>query len=131
MNNKQRKRLEELNNAGFNKTHEEFMERAELEFIRNKQNINFRLSGNDKYYNASQCNLFVKNIKQHGFYNTPMKEILEKGISFNKHSINVGGQYSRDIKRFNNTTEHLGFVVGFNEACSVFDYNETANREVS
>ena len=45
------------------------------------------------------------------------KEIAEKGISFNKYSINLGSLYERDIKRgFNSKDEMLGFVVGYNEA---------------
>ena len=57
-------------------------QRHELEFILNKQNINFRLSGTNKY------------------------------------SINNGyNQYCRDLKRFNNKHELIGFVIGYNESC--------------
>ena len=133
MNNKQKKRLDDLNKKAKEGVleYEELMERKELEFIRNKQNINFRLPLAEKYYYAWQCYLFEKNIKKHGFYNTPMEEINSKGISFNKHSINIGCQYSRDIKRFNDKMELLGFVVGFNESCEIFSYNKRMNKEVA
>tara|TARA_R110002012_G_C11222418_1_gene562855 strand:+ start:72 stop:482 length:411 start_codon:yes stop_codon:yes gene_type:complete len=136
MNKKQINRLNELDlkaNAWPCKsfTSEEIHERCELEFIRNKQNINFRLPTANKYYYAAQCYKFEKNIKKHGFYNTPIDEIYTKGISFNKHSINIGGPYSRDIKRFNDKIELLGFVVGFNEACVIFSYNNRINQKAS
>jgi len=93
-------------------------ERAECQFIINKQNISFRLSGQNKYYFANQCSQFVKNLEEHGYSNSRYKEeILENGISFHKHSINVGfSPYGRDLERFNNSKELLSFVVGYNRA---------------
>ena len=62
-------RIKEINNI-FNKnlTHKNnngyklLIERNELEFKRNKQNINFRLTCNNKYYYANQCYQFAKYI---------------------------------------------------------------------
>ena len=42
-------------------------QRHELEFILNKQNINFRLSGTNKYFVAYQCKQFENNLKKYGF----------------------------------------------------------------
>ena len=134
MNTKQLNRLNQLDlkaKGCEHLTYEEINERHELEFLRNKQNINFRLPTNEKYYYAWQCYIFGENIKKFGHYNTPMHEIKTKGISFNKHSINIGGQYGRDIKRFNDKIELLGFVVGFNEMCQIISYNKRTNTKVS
>mgnify|MGYP003112407148 CR=1 FL=1 len=94
-----------------------FNERAELKFKRNKDNINIRLSCNNKYYYAAQCNLFTKNVLKNGYPYIDKKTIKEKGISFNKYSINVGyNQYCQDLKSFNSKEEMLGFVIGYNAA---------------
>jgi hypothetical protein len=43
--------------------------------------------------------------------------IKKDGVCFNEYSINNGyNQYCRDMKRFNNKQEMLGFVIGYNEA---------------
>ena len=134
MNKKQLNRLNELDlKAKGSKylTYEEINERHELEFLRNKQNINFRLPTDEKYYYAWQCYIFEENIKKFGHYNTPMDEIKTKGVSFNKHSINIGGQYGRDIKRFDDKKELLGFVVGFNEMCQIISYNKRTDIKAS
>jgi hypothetical protein len=108
------------NNRDYNKfdSHKLFTERAELEFKRNKDNINFRLSCNDKYYYAFQCYKFTQYVLENGYkYDWQTEDIKKQGISFNKYSINIGSnQYGSDIKRFNSKEELLGFVIGFNEA---------------
>jgi hypothetical protein len=94
---------------------EEFLELQELEFEHNKQDINFRLRGNNKYYYADQCRRFIQNL-----YNSEPKlknKIIENGVSFNQYSINIGyNQFCEDYKRFNSTQELLGFVIGYNHA---------------
>jgi len=111
------------NNRDYNKfdSHKLFTERSELEFKRNKDNINFRLSCKDKYYYAWQCYKFTQYVVKNGYkyYWQDMmdKNVIKQGISFNKYSINIGSnQYGTDIKRFNSKEELLGFVIGFNEA---------------
>ena len=96
----------------------EAQKRNELEFSINKQNINFVLKGNNKYYYANQCKIFTKLVTEKGFGNyIPAETIKAQGISFNKYSINVGySQYHQDLKRFNSKEEMLGFVIGYNEA---------------
>ena len=110
------------NNRDFNKfdSSKLFTERSELEFKRNKDNINFRLQGDNKYYYAFQCYIFTKHILKNGYPYIDKKEIKEKGICFNTYSINVGyNQYCRDLKRFNSKEELLGFVIGYNEANNI------------
>ena len=92
-------------------------ERNELEFKINKQNINIRLTDNNKYYYASQCAKFTSYLKTYGFPYIDINRIKKDGISFNNFSINIGySQYHQDLKRFNSKDEMLGFVIGFNEA---------------
>ena len=94
--------------------------RNELVFKRNKQNINIRLTCNNKYYDANQCYRFTTHILENGFNNIDKKEIQEHGISFNKYSINNGySQYHNDLKRFNSKDEMLGFVIGYNTANNI------------
>jgi hypothetical protein len=100
-------------------------ERNELEFNINKQNINFRLTGNNKYYYANQCRIFTKLLMRDGYNYINKETIQEKGISFNKYSINVGySQYCQDIKRFNSKEELLGFVIGYNESQLYYSWNK-------
>lgn len=101
----------------------EAQKRNDLEFKINKENINFVLKGNNKYYYANQCRIFTKLVTKNGFGNYITKERIQKeGISFNKYSINVGySQYHQDLKRFNSKEEMLGFVIGYNEAQLQFD----------
>tara|TARA_E500000318_G_scaffold77503_1_gene72264 strand:- start:1363 stop:1752 length:390 start_codon:yes stop_codon:yes gene_type:complete len=95
-------------------------ERNELEFKINKQNINIRLTGNNKYYYAAQCAKFTSYLKTYGFPYIDINRIKKDGISFNNFSINIGySQYHQDLKRFNSKDEMLGFVIGFNEANSI------------
>ena len=107
------KNLTHKNNTGY----QLLIERNELEFKRNKQNINFRLTCNNKYYYANQCYQFAKHILQNGY---PYKNINDisfiSDISFNKHSITINNS---DIKRFNNKDELLGFVIGYNTANNI------------
>mgnify|MGYP000692691071 FL=1 len=94
--------------------------RNELVFKRNKQNINIRLTCNNKYYYANQCYRFTKHILENGFNNFDKDEIKKHGISFNKYSINNGySQYHNDLKRFNSKDEMLGFVIGYNTANNI------------
>lgn len=96
----------------------EAQRRNDIEFKKNKENINFVLKGNNKYYYANQCRIFTKLLTENGFGSYIPKDRIQKdGISFNKYSINVGySQYCQDIKRFNSKEELLGFVIGYNEA---------------
>lgn len=95
----------------------------EEQFKINKENINFVLKGNNKYYYANQCRIFTKLVKEKGFGNYISAETIKaQGISFNKYSINVGySQYHQDLKRFNSKEEMLGFVIGYNEAQLQYD----------
>lgn len=113
------------NNKDYNKfdSNKLFNERSELEFKRNKDNINFRLSCNNKYYYAFQCYKFTQYILENSYKlalvpsMVSTEDIKKQGISFNKYSINIGSnQYGSDLKRFNSKEELLGFVIGFNEA---------------
>ena len=91
--------------------------RNELVFKRNKQNINIRLTCNNKYYYANQCYQFAKHILQNGYPYKNINDIfLISDISFNKHSIKINNS---DIKTFNNKDELLGFVIGYNTAHNI------------
>tara|TARA_S200002703_G_scaffold150604_1_gene149145 strand:+ start:1497 stop:1883 length:387 start_codon:yes stop_codon:yes gene_type:complete len=128
MNKKQQKRFIELLDKQENTlTHDEFLELQELKFVRNKENIHVRLTGDNKYYFAHQCHKFKKNLKKQlsqssSDWDKRLLERLEKsGICFNKHSINIGyNQYCEDYKRFSSPQEMLGFVCGFNRAMEGF-----------
>ena len=115
---KQLKRLEEINNLLSKKSDLKlFNERSEIEFSLNKKNINFTLRGDNKYYYAGQCSEFTKNLEKFGFGSYINKDMIKRnGICFNEYSINNGyNQYCRDMKRFNNKQEMLGFIIGYNE----------------
>tara|TARA_R110000796_G_C14383132_1_gene415471 strand:+ start:223 stop:624 length:402 start_codon:yes stop_codon:yes gene_type:complete len=100
-----------------------YTERNEIEFKLNKENINFTLRGDNKYYHAHQCKKFEENLKIHGYGHIKKEDIIKDGICFNNYSINNGyNQYCLDIKRFNNKEELLGFVVGYNQ--SLFNQNK-------
>ena len=89
----------------------------EIEFKKNKHNINVVLTGYEKYYYANQCAEFTKNVMKYGYGHIKKTDIIKNGVCFNKYSINNGyNQYCRDIKRFNSKQEMLGFVVGYNQA---------------
>jgi hypothetical protein len=115
MTKKQKLRLKELESAEHYKEGE-YRELIELQFLDNKRTIHFRLSGNNKYYYACHCKIFADYIKENGIHRITPKEVQEKGVTFNRHSINIGGQFNYDIKTFDTIQELLGFVVGFNEA---------------
>lgn len=127
MNDKQRNkinaRIKEIeqfldNNRDWSKfdSHALIDERSELLFKRNKENINFALRQDNKYYYANQCHKFTQHLLNNGYDKHITKEEIQKeGISFNKYSINVGyNQYCKDLKRFSSKEEMFGFVVGFN-----------------
>jgi len=103
----------------------EAQKRNEREFKENKNNINFSLRGNNKYYYANQCKIFTRLLMRDGYNYIKKETIQEKGISFNKYSINVGySQYHADIKRFNSKEELLGFVIGYNESQLYYSWNK-------
>jgi len=92
---------------------------AEMKFKRNKKNVHVRLTGNNKYYYADQCQKFINYILENGFYNRKAKDIESVYIVNSTHygaSINArlsnGGE--THIKTFNNKHEMLGFICGFN-----------------
>ena len=122
MNNKQKQKLENrlqvISNILDNKVDLQLViEMQEIQFKLNKQNINFRLTGDNKYYYADQCKEFENNLKKFGYGYIKKEDILKDGVCFNNYSINNGyNQYCRDIKRFNNKEELLGFVVGYNQS---------------
>ena len=102
-------------------TSEEIQLRSELLFKRNKQNINMRLTGYDKYYYAHQCWDYTKHIKANGFNRYKPEDI--GNISINNSSyyganitarLTSGGE--THIKAFNDKKELLGFIVGYNQA---------------
>ena len=94
--------------------------RNDLQFKRNKQNINIRLTCNNKYYYANECYKFTNHVLKNGFNHFNIEEIKKNGISFNKYSINIGfNQFGSDIKRFNNKDEMLGFIIGYNTANNI------------
>ena len=128
MNNKQKQKLENrlqvISNILDNKVDLQLViEMQEIQFKLNKQNINFRLTGDNKYYYADQCKEFENNLKKFGYGHIKKEDILKDGVSFNNYSINNGySQYNNDIKRFNSKLEMLGFVVGYNNAISNQSY---------
>lgn len=122
MNKKQKQKLEDrlqvISNILDNKSNSDLLtEMHEIQFKLNKENINFRLTGNNKYYYANQCKEFENNLKKFGYGHIKKEDILKDGVCFNNYSINNGyNQYCRDIKRFSNKEELLGFVVGYNQS---------------
>ena len=106
-------------------SHSLIMERSEIQFKLNSENIHFQLRDErTKYYYASQCRLLLENLLKNGYDKfTTKHEVKEKGICFNKYSINVGhNQYGKDLKRFNSKEEMFGFVIGYNQ--SLFNKGE-------
>jgi hypothetical protein len=116
-------RLKEIESIYYNvdsdARHDLICERTEIEFQINKSNINFRLSGDNKYYYASHCKQFTDNLLKYGYGRKTPEEIKKTGISFHNHSINFGySTYCDDLKRFETKIELLGFVIGYNDAIS-------------
>ena len=122
MNDKQKTKLEnrlkEIENILNNGSNSDLLsEMHDIQFKLNKENINFTLKGQNKYYYANQCKQFENNLKKYGYGHIKKEDILKDGVCFNNYSINNGyNQYCRDIKRFNNKEELLGFVVGYNQS---------------
>tara|TARA_R100000388_G_C7135846_1_gene107635 strand:+ start:88 stop:474 length:387 start_codon:yes stop_codon:yes gene_type:complete len=120
-------RIEEINSnlqyndwSDIDNSNSLIQERNNLQFKINKQNINIRLSGQNKYYYAAQCAKFTKHITENGYPYIDIDRIQKDGISFNNYSINVGyNQYCMDLKRFNSKEEMLGFVIGYNAANNI------------
>tara|TARA_R110000782_G_C14528350_1_gene382013 strand:+ start:52 stop:420 length:369 start_codon:yes stop_codon:yes gene_type:complete len=108
-----------------------YFKQRDSEYKDSKKNINFILRGNNKYYYANQCSLFIDHVNRYGFNNISREAIKEHGISFNKYSINNGAnQYNTDLKRFNSKEEMFGFVIGFNEAIhSLYKQGKLSNRK--
>ena len=67
-----------------------FEQRNELEYKRNKDNINIRLPQKEKYYYAWQCHIFTCDVMANGYPYKDKERIKKEGISFNKYSINIG-----------------------------------------
>ena len=87
----------------------------ELKIKKERCNINFRLSGSNKYYYADQCDIFRKHILKNGIGKYTADQIKESGLSFNRYSINLYyNQYGTDLKRFSSVDEMMGFVIGYN-----------------
>lgn len=122
MNDKQKTKLEnrikEIENILNNGSNSDLLsELHDIQFKLNKENINFTLKGQNKYYYANQCKQFENNLKKYGYGHIKKEDILKNGVCFNNYSINNGyNQYCRDIKRFSNKEELLGFVVGYNQS---------------
>jgi hypothetical protein len=122
MNDKQKTKLEnrlkEIENILNNGSNSNLLsEMHDIQFKLNKENINFTLKSKNKYYYANQCKQFENNLKKYGYGHIKKEDILKDGVCFNNYSINNGyNQYCRDIKRFNNKEELLGFVVGYNQS---------------
>ena len=97
----------------------EINKRNEQEFKNNMENVYMRLSGDNKYYYAHQCQKFINYILKHGFNNHKAKDIKGVTIVYSQYygaSINArltsGGE--THIKTFNDKKEMLGFICGFN-----------------
>ena len=96
-------------------------ERAEKELILNKQGVNIRLTGNNKYYWGYQFAKFRKNINKYGS-NYGYEGIDGSKISFHKYSINQEySQFSNDLWRFDTPEEMKGFVKGYNSLCWILE----------
>lgn len=93
-----------------------FAKERELEFKRNKENIYFRLSGNNKYYNAYQCWDFTQYILKNGYRGHKPSDIENVYFDNNSITIRLVSTAESDIKRFENSKELLSFVIGWN-AC--------------
>ena len=127
MTNKEIKQLQELDAKARGREHltsEEINLWNELEFKRNKQNIHFRLSGYDKYYNANQCWDFTQYILENGFTRYKPSDI--ESIYFDTHNITIRlhSTAETDIKRFKNSKELLNFVIGWNSCLMVNKFSD-------
>ena len=121
MTNKERKKLEELITIATGSGHltsEEINLWNELEFKRNKENINFRLSGNSKYYHAHQCWDFTQYILKNGYRRYKPSDIENVYFDNNSITISLVSTAESDIKRFYNSKELLNFVAGWNACLS-------------
>ena len=108
-------------------SHALICEQAEKELILNKQGVNIRLTGNNKYYWGHQFKAFRKNIDKYGS-NYGYKDIDGLKISFHKYSINQEySQYSNDLWRFDSVEEMKGFVKGYNSMCSILEDKQKNN----
>ena len=109
MNKKQLKRLTELDLRARNCEHftsHVIQEHNELEFLRNKENVDMRLTGKNKYYNAYQCYDFLTHIKTSGYNRYKANDIESVYITSSPYygakvaaRLNSGG--IADLKSFN------------------------------
>lgn len=124
MNKKQLKRLTELNLKAKNFerfTSEELQENNDLIFLRNKENVNMRLTGINKYYNAFQCYDFLEYVKKSGYGRYKASDIESVSIASSpyygaKVSARLHSGGVTDLKSCNENKELLNFIIGFNEA---------------
>ena len=101
----------------------DYINSREREYKEAKEKITFQLRGDNKYYYAFQCALFEKNIINYGYDSYATSTAVKKeGLLFNEFSITLGHYYGHDLKRFNSKQEMLGFVIGYNESISNFEY---------
>lgn len=123
------KEIESLYYESGSNGHDLICEMHEIEFKLNKENIKFRLTGDNKYYHAAQCSQFVKNVFKYGYLHKTPEELKESGICFNTYSINAGyNQYCEDLKRFNSKEELLGFVIGYNQCIWNMEYKKSKSN---
>ena len=121
MKNKERKKVEELmTNAtgGGHLASEENHLWNELELTRNKENTNFRLSGNSKYYYDYQCWDFTQHILKNGYRRYKPSDIENVYFDNNSITIRLVSTAESDIERFENSKELLSFVIGWNACLS-------------
>lgn len=124
MTKKEIARLNDLENRASNcepLTSEEIQERNELEFKRNKENVNMRLTGYDKYYYAYQCRTFTQYVLKSGFNQYLADNIKSISINYCSHygasikaRLSSGGE--TNLKTYNDKKDLLCFIEGFNEA---------------
>ena len=88
-----------------------------------KEKITFQLRKDRKYYIASQCAKFEKNIIKYGYDNQATAlSVANKGLLFNKYNISLGHPYGHYLKTFDSKEEMIGFVIGYNECISFMKY---------
>ena len=109
-------------------SHALICEQADKELILNKQGVNIRLTGNNKYYWGHQFKKFRENIDKYGS-NYEYEGIDGSKISFHKYSINQEySPYSNDLWRFDNAEEMKGFIKGYNAMCWILELKNKNNN---
>ncbi len=102
-------------------THEEIIERNELQFLENKQCLDFSLRGDSKYYYAANCAEFCKFIEANGAKGYTPDDIQKCYICFSQYyggsiRATLSGGGVTIIKSFNDKLPMLEYIVGHNEA---------------